>query len=172
MLLKFREAMARVFDAGVEGTKAACEKARHEGDLQQSLGATVHGVLGRACAILVGESAQLAELRLSPMTVLSTAQTIGVPHGSDAVLREMSITAAPWHSVVIGDSALAFIDAKSSPEYPSYKYALPIALGALWKQPSIFVESGACLRKLARCVNEAFAGTAKGYDEGRNPAHS
>eukprot|EP00969_Alexandrium_andersonii_P159328 7039726-Alexandrium_andersonii.AAC.1 len=47
-----------------------------------------------------------------------------------------------------------------------------MALGALRNEPSIFVEWGACLKKPARCVDEAFAGAAKGVDEGHNPVRS
>eukprot|EP00969_Alexandrium_andersonii_P124420 5498418-Alexandrium_andersonii.AAC.1 len=87
---KFCEAPAKVLDADADAMRAACERARHEGDAERSLGETVHGVLGRACAILEGESPQLAELMLRPMMVLSTAQTIGVPHSYDAPIREIS----------------------------------------------------------------------------------
>eukprot|EP00969_Alexandrium_andersonii_P362087 15458954-Alexandrium_andersonii.AAC.1 len=60
----------------------------------------------------------------------------------------------------------------SGSEYPTYKYLSSIALEALRSEPSIFAEWGACLRRLARSVNEAFAGTAKGVDESNNPVRS
>eukprot|EP00969_Alexandrium_andersonii_P311396 13759977-Alexandrium_andersonii.AAC.1 len=77
----------------------ACERARHEGNVEVSYGETVHGVLGRACALIEGEGALLAELMLRPMMILSMAQTVGIPRDCEVILRELTMLRAPWHSV-------------------------------------------------------------------------
>eukprot|EP00969_Alexandrium_andersonii_P343066 15163909-Alexandrium_andersonii.AAC.1 len=104
---------------------AASERARHEGNVAQPLGETARG---GACAIVEDESAVLAELMLRPMTVLSMAQTIGVPRGCDVIILERASVNAPWRSAVIGDSTLACIEAKSNPERPSHKYVTSMAM--------------------------------------------
>eukprot|EP00969_Alexandrium_andersonii_P006091 264846-Alexandrium_andersonii.AAC.1 len=63
---------------------------------------------------------------LRPMMVLSMAQTVGIPRDCETILRELTMLRAPWHSVVIGDSTLACIEAKSRPDYPTYKYVTPM----------------------------------------------
>eukprot|EP00969_Alexandrium_andersonii_P106086 4680038-Alexandrium_andersonii.AAC.1 len=64
------------------------------------------------------------------------------------------------------------MEAKSNPEHPSYKYVASMAMETFRNEPIIFVEWGAKLRKLTQCVNEAYAGTAKGYDTSWNTATS
>eukprot|EP00969_Alexandrium_andersonii_P269473 11910599-Alexandrium_andersonii.AAC.1 len=77
------------------------------------------------------------------MTVLSVAQTVGIPRDCAAILRELTMLKAPWHSVVIRDSTLACIEAKSRPDYPSYKYVTSMVAEVLGNEPSVFVEWGA-----------------------------
>eukprot|EP00969_Alexandrium_andersonii_P329283 14550322-Alexandrium_andersonii.AAC.1 len=79
---------------------------------------------------------------------------------------------APWHSVVIGDSTLACIEAKSRPYYPTYKYVTSMATEVLRNEPSVFVEWGASLWRLTRSVLEAYGGAVKGNDENGNPVTS
>eukprot|EP00969_Alexandrium_andersonii_P068315 3013186-Alexandrium_andersonii.AAC.1 len=77
---------------------------------------------------------------LRPMMVLSMAQTAGVPRDCEAILRALTMLRAPLHSVVIGDSTLSCVEAKSRPEYPSYKYVTSLVTEVLRNEPSILVE--------------------------------
>eukprot|EP00969_Alexandrium_andersonii_P129756 5735663-Alexandrium_andersonii.AAC.1 len=70
------------------------------------------------------------------MMVLSVAQTVGIPRDCDAILRDIAMLKAPWHSVVVGDSTLACIEVKSRPDCPSYKYVTSMATEVLRNEPS------------------------------------
>eukprot|EP00969_Alexandrium_andersonii_P292301 12919219-Alexandrium_andersonii.AAC.1 len=76
------------------------------------------------------------------MMVLSMAHTVGIPRGCETILREISLLKAPWHSVVIGDRALGCIEAKSRPDYPTYKYVTSMITEVLGNEPSVCVEWG------------------------------
>eukprot|EP00969_Alexandrium_andersonii_P097674 4312480-Alexandrium_andersonii.AAC.1 len=76
----------------------ACERARHEGDLSQSCGETVRGVMGRASLIIEQESDDLAELLIRPLLAHSQALEVGLPKGRPDIAQELERLNASWHS--------------------------------------------------------------------------
>eukprot|EP00969_Alexandrium_andersonii_P078437 3458747-Alexandrium_andersonii.AAC.1 len=99
----------------VGSMREACARARHEGNLQEPLGETVRGVMGRACSIIESECVNLAELLIRPLVLLSQSLEVGLPQARQDIIDDLQGQRAPWHSVVVSDSTLYFGMSKTDP---------------------------------------------------------